>query len=74
MPGRITVVVEDTGPGISEGDSRMIFNPGVTRKPNGIGMGLTVAAELVHSYGGEMGVGHNGNSGACFVFDLPLDK
>ena len=74
VPGRVTVVVEDTGPGISEADSRMIFNPGVTRKPDGIGMGLTVAAELVHSYGGEMGVGHNGNSGACFVFDLPLDK
>ena len=53
VPGRVTVVVEDTGPGISEVESRMIFNPGVTRKPNGIGMGLTVAAELVHSYGGK---------------------
>ena len=74
VPGRVTVAVEDTGPGISEADSRIILNPGVTRKPDGIGMGLTVAAELVHSYGGKMGVGHNGNLGACFVFDLPLDK
>ena len=73
-PARVTVAVEDTGPGINELDSRIIFNPGVTRKSDGIGMGLTVAAELVHSYGGKLAVEHNGNSGACFVFDLPLDK
>ena len=28
--------------------------PGVTRKPGGIGMGLTVAAELVSDYGGKL--------------------
>ena len=71
---RVTVLVEDTGPGINEEDSSIIFNPGVTRKPNGIGMGLTVAAELIHSYGGRLGVKRNEKLGACFIFDLPLDK
>ena len=71
--GRVKVFVEDTGPGISEEDMESVFLPGVTKKPNGIGMGLTVASELVEAHGGRMALKHpNGTQGACFVFDLPL--
>ena len=70
---RVKVIVRDTGPGINEDDMDMIFRPGVTRKPDGIGMGLTVAAELVHLHGGRMAIElHEGTKGANFTFDLPL--
>jgi signal transduction histidine kinase len=72
---RIQVWVNDTGPGIHDEDIEKVFWPGVTRKPGGIGMGLTVASELVAEYGGRMFVKHPGTKGgASFAFDLPLKK
>lgn len=70
---RIRVWVHDTGPGIEDDDIDRIFLPGVTRKPGGIGMGLTVASELVEAYGGQMLTKQPGeHGGASFAFDLPL--
>lgn len=71
---RVCVYVDDTGPGISEDDLERVFWPGVTRKPDGIGMGLTIASELVSEYGGRMRIDKNTQNGASFVFDLPLVK
>ncbi len=73
--GRIIVVVDDSGPGINPDDIDRVFWPGVTRKPEGIGMGLTVAAELVEGHGGKMQTTIPGAlEGASFEFDLPLAK
>jgi len=72
---RVHVWVDDTGPGINEDDAEKIFWPGVTRKPGGIGMGLTVASELVAEYGGHMLVKCPGTKGgASFGFDLPMKR
>ena len=72
---RVRVSVHDTGPGISQEDIEKVFWPGMTRKPGGIGMGLTVASELVAAYGGRMSTKHPGTKGgASFAFDLPLRK
>lgn len=73
--GRIRVRVQDSGPGVDEDDVERIFLPGVTRKPNGIGMGLTVASELVSAYGGRMRLEYDADvPGASFAFDLPIVK
>ena len=73
--GRVRVWVNDTGPGMDDEDVERVFWPGVTRKPDGIGMGLTVAAELVEAYGGTMLTRHPGKrGGASFAFDVPLLK
>lgn len=72
---RVRVWVHDTGPGLNPEDVEKIFWPGVTRKPGGIGMGLTVASELVAAYGGRMSTKHPGTKGgATFAFDLPLRR
>ena len=72
---RVRVWVHDTGPGIDDEDLEKVFWPGVTRKPGGIGLGLTVASELVEAYGGKMLTKHPGErGGASFAFDLPLLK
>ena len=71
--GRVTVSVDDSGPGINPEDRERVFWPGVTRKPDGFGMGLTVASELVDGHGGKMKTIVPGNlGGATFEFDLPL--
>ncbi len=70
---RLEIVFDDTGPGIRDGYVDRIFEPGVTAKTNGIGMGLTVASELVSACGGRMSVIHPGTlGGATFVFDMPI--
>ena len=72
---RVCVSVHDTGPGIDDDDVEKIFWPGVTSKPDGIGMGLTVVSELVAAYGGDVLTIHPGEiGGASFIFDLPVRK
>jgi len=72
---RVTVWVHDSGPGIDEADLNLVFLPGVTRKPDGIGMGLTVASEIVAAHRGQMWTVHPGLiGGASFAFDIPLAK
>ena len=71
--GRVTVSVDDTGPGIDVRDRELVFRPGWTRKSGGIGMGLVVASEMVEDRGGRMRTSIPGElSGATFEFDLPL--
>ena len=73
---RIQIWVHDSGPGIDPDDLEDVFRPGVTRKPDGIGMGLTVASELVAIYGGVMKalLPPTRLGGASFAFDLPATK
>lgn len=70
---RIKVAVHDSGPGVPDADEERIFWPGVTNKPGGIGMGLTVASELIAEYGGRLALAKPGKlGGATFFFDLPV--
>ena len=71
---RANVWIHDSGPGIDPDDIELIFLPGVTRRPDGIGMGLNVAAELVAIYRGQMRALREPTKlgGASFCFDLPI--
>ena len=70
---RACVEVHDSGPGVTDEDAEKIFWPGVTNRPGGIGMGLTVASELVAEYEGKLALDRKGKlGGSTFVFDLPL--
>lgn len=70
---RVVVRIDDSGPGIAAGDEERVFWPGVTGKKEGIGMGLTVAAEIVTQHGGSIALVSPGYlGGASFQFDLPL--
>ena len=70
--GRVMVAVDDSGPGIDAEDRDRVFWPGVTRKPDGMGMGLTVASEIVDSHGGRIRTTVPGRlDGATFDFDIP---
>jgi len=70
--GRLKVLISDSGPGIGEDDLNAVMEPGFTLKPDGIGMGLTVAAEIVNDHGGRLGLASPGElGGATLEFDLP---
>jgi signal transduction histidine kinase len=74
---QVGVEVIDTGPGILPSDSERIFEPFFTTKPTGTGLGLPMAARIVHAHGGTIEVvtdKHAGlqSTGARFRVRLPL--
>ena len=51
----VSVIFEDSGPGVPERDRDYIFDPYFTTKPNGVGLGLSIAGEIVKDYyGGDL--------------------
>lgn len=72
--GRVHVEVEDTGPGLTPGTERSIFEPyarGGTTVVPGLGLGLATVKRLAEAHGGAVGVRHVPNAGSTFWFELP---
>lgn len=70
---RMTISVSDTGTGVAQENAEKIFEPGVTGKPNGIGMGMVIVAEILARHQGQIALQYPSElSGATFVFDVPL--
>ncbi len=67
----VEVTVEDDGPGIASDQSERIFEPFVTTKPQGSGLGLSIARELIHEAGGQLWLESHAPRGAKFVIELP---
>ena len=67
----VEVAVVDSGPGISEEVAGTIFDPFVTTKPLGMGMGLSISRSIIESHGGSLRMTRNVPCGAIFSFDLP---
>jgi two-component system, LuxR family, sensor kinase FixL len=70
---RIAVSVRDSGIGIGEKDAERIFEPFVTSKQQGLGMGLAISRSIIRSHGGRMWATHNGDSGATIRIELPKE-
>ncbi len=49
------VEIADNGPGVDESLSERLFEPCVTNKPGGLGLGLTIAQQICRSSGGSIG-------------------
>ncbi len=69
--GMIEFVVADNGPGIDDDLKDRLFEPFVTTKSQGMGMGLSVSRRLIESHGGTIGVESKPGAGAAFKFRLP---
>lgn len=70
---KVTIEVQDTGDGIPEGMLEKIFDPFVTTKPSGTGLGLSVCQRIVHEFGGTIRA-LNRPKGALFVMTLPCSQ
>ena len=69
--GFVTIRVEDTGPGISEAVAPQLFQPFVTSKKNGMGIGLSICRTIVEAHGGRIGCEAGADGGTIFAFTLP---
>ena len=70
--GNVSIIFSDSGPGVAEANQDFIFDPYFTTKPNGIGLGLTIAGEQALEYGGSVELLANGPlKGATFRITLP---
>jgi len=62
----------DEGEGIDEAVRERMFQPFVTTKAAGSGMGLTIVEAIVHTHGGSVTAENNPDRGATFTVWLPL--
>ncbi|HEV3036534.1 MAG TPA: ATP-binding protein [Candidatus Angelobacter sp.] len=67
----VAVEIEDTGPGIPAESREHIFNPFVTTKQSGVGLGLAIVTKIVDLHGGTVIVTSEPGRGACFEVSLP---
>ena len=71
--GRCIIIIQDSGPGIADDVLLHLFEPFVTTKPAGmgLGLGLVISAHIVRELGGTLNASNEPGGGARFVVDLP---
>jgi signal transduction histidine kinase len=67
----VEVAVEDTGPGVDDAISRRLFEPLITTKDRGIGLGLALVKRIVERHGGSVAYERSATGGARFTVRLP---
>jgi signal transduction histidine kinase len=68
--GGVLVTVADTGPGVADGID--VFEPFATTKPDGTGLGVPVARQIVAGHGGELRYESVPGQGTTFMVWLPV--
>ena len=71
VPEGVVIAVTDTGPGIAPEVAERLFQPFVTSKAGGLGLGLSICRELVEAHGGLLTVSPVASGGTRFVMRLP---
>ena len=71
-PDAIIVAVDDSGPGINPRRLSSIFDPFITTKPDGMGLGLAICRMIVERHGGQLSALSDGKNGARFQVVLPV--
>jgi signal transduction histidine kinase len=70
--GFIRVSVRDTGSGIPQASLERLFEPFVSGKTKGMGLGLTICRTIVTAHGGRIWATNNEDRGAALNFTLPV--
>ena len=68
------VIVADTGPGIAPELADRLFQPFVTTKPTGMGLGLSICREIVEAHRGRLTAAPGSSGGAVFRVTLPIAR
>ena len=68
----VALVVSDCGPGIPEGQLEHVFEPFVTSREQGLGLGLAISRSIVTAHNGSIWAEHNAEGGATFRCVLPV--
>jgi len=70
--GHVALAVSDTGPGIPPERREHVFEPFYTGKPNGTGLGLTIADRIVAAHGGRIEIDSSPGRGTIVTLLFPL--
>ena len=66
----VTISVADTGSGISPEIAANLFQPFVTTKRQGMGVGLSISRTIIEAHGGQIWADPNPGGGTIFQFTL----
>jgi len=69
---KIVVTVCDSGPGIGSGAAEKIFEPFVSTKKNGTGIGLAICRSIIEAHGGRISAQNGTPGGAMVQFTIPV--
>ena len=67
----VEISIADTGPGLSPAIRAQLFEPFVTTKAGGLGIGLSICRVIVEAHGGRLDAEDNPRGGTIFRFALP---
>ena len=70
----VTVEIRDNGGGCPPDMKDRLFEPFVTSKPDGLGIGLSISQGIVEAHGGRLWLAGNSPEGAVFRFTLPSES
>lgn len=70
--GAVEVEIGDTGHGIAADVADRLFEPFVTSKPNGMGIGLSICRSIIEDHCGHLAASPNEDGGTNFRFTLPV--
>jgi two-component system sensor kinase FixL len=68
--GMVAISVADTGSGIAPDVAAQLFQPFVTTKAQGMGVGLSISRTIIEAHGGQISVEPNPGGGTIFRFTL----
>lgn len=68
--GMVEIRVADTGPGIAPEIADQLFQPFITTKAQGMGVGLSISRTIIEAHGGQITVEPNAGGGTVFCFTL----
>jgi C4-dicarboxylate-specific signal transduction histidine kinase len=71
--GSVAIAISDNGEGIASKDIERIFEPFVTSKSHGIGLGLAICRSIIEAHGGRLWASNNASRGATLEFELPAE-
>ena len=70
----VLIEVQDSGTGIAAEKLESIFDPFVTSKPEGLGIGLSICRSIIERHGGTILAANNPGGGAKFSITLPVTR
>ena len=70
----VEISVKDAGAGVPADRIGQIFEPFVTTKSQGLGLGLSICRSIIQAHGGRIGCTNNADRGCTFRFTLPAHE